>query len=54
MNLERIYIRMKITGIVILLIFYSIYMGKLLLQKKKGIQTDQIAKGRQRRTIRSL
>lgn len=39
---------MKITGIVILLIFYSIYIGKLLLQSRKGIQTDQIAKGRQK------
>lgn len=39
---------MKITGIAILLIFYSIYIGKLLLQRRKGIQTDQIAKGRQK------
>lgn len=39
---------MKIIGMVILLIFYSIYIGKLLLQRRKGIQTDQIAKGRQR------
>ena len=35
---------MKIMGIVILLVFYAIYIGKMILQKKKGIQTDQIAK----------
>lgn len=28
----------------ILLAFYGIYLGKMILQKKKGIQTDQIAK----------
>lgn len=39
---------MKIIGIVILLIFYSVYIGKMILQKRKGIQTDQIAKGKQR------
>ncbi len=39
---------MKVTGIVILLIFYSVYIGKMLLQKRKGIQTDQIAKGKQK------
>ncbi len=41
-------INMKIIGFRILLIFYSIYIGKLLLQKKKGIKTDQIAKGKQK------
>lgn len=39
---------MKIIGIVILLIFYSIYLGKMALQKRKGIQTDQIAKGKKK------
>lgn len=34
----------KVTGILILLVFYSIYIGKIILQRKKGIQTDQIAK----------
>lgn len=33
-----------ITAILILLVFYSIYISKMLLQKKQGIQTDQIAK----------
>lgn len=37
---------MKILGIAILLFFYSIYIGKMLLQKRKGIQTDQMAKGK--------
>ncbi len=36
---------MKIIGIIILLIFYSIYFGKMILQRRKGIQTDQMAKG---------
>lgn len=39
---------MKIIGIVILLIFYSIYLGKMALQKRKGIQTNQIAKGKKK------
>lgn len=36
---------MKIIGIIILLIFYSVYFGKMILQRRKGIQTDQMAKG---------
>lgn len=28
--------------------FYAVYLGKLLLQKRKGIQTDQIARGAQK------
>lgn len=39
---------MKIMGIVLLVMFYSIYIGKMLLQKKQGIQTDQIAKGKRK------
>lgn len=35
---------MKILGILLLLAFYSIYLGKMLLQRRRGIQTDQIAK----------
>lgn len=42
---------MKILGIVILIIFYSIYLGKMILQKKKGIQTDQIAKNKQKNKV---
>ena len=36
---------MKIIGIIILLIFYLVYFGKMILQRRKGIQTDQMAKG---------
>lgn len=39
---------MKITGIAILLFFYAVYLGKMLLQKRKGIQTDQMAKGEEK------
>lgn len=39
---------MKLFGITILVIFYSVYLGKMMLQKRKGIQTDQIAKGKQK------
>lgn len=38
----------RITAILILLVFYAVYIGKMILQRKKGIRTDQIAK-RQRR-----
>ncbi len=38
----------RITAILILLVFYSVYIGKMLLQKKQGIQTDQIAKSKKR------
>ena len=38
----------RITGIAILAVFYSVYIGKMLLQRRNGIQTDQIAKGKQR------
>lgn len=31
-----------------LIIFYSIYFGKMFAQKRKGIQTDQIAKGKEK------
>lgn len=36
----------QIMAVVILIIFYGIYLGKMLSQKRKGIQTDQIAKGK--------
>lgn len=38
----------KVGSIMILAAFYSIYIGKMLIQKKKGIQTDQIAKGKKK------
>lgn len=35
----------QIIGIVILIFFYAIYIGKMIAQRKKGIKTDQIAYG---------
>ena len=42
---------MKILGLAILIIFYGIYIGKMILQRRKGIQTDQIAKGKQKNKV---
>lgn len=36
----------QISAVIILLIFYGCYFGKMFMQKKKGIQTDQIGKGK--------
>lgn len=36
----------RILGIAILLVFYGCYFGKMISQKKKGIVTDQIGKGK--------
>lgn len=36
----------QIIGIIILLAFYGCYFGKMFSQRKKGIQTDQIGKGK--------
>lgn len=38
--------KFQICAIIILLIFYGCYFGKMVIQKKKGIQTDQIGKGK--------
>ena len=35
-------------GLLILAVFYAVYLGKMILQKRKGIQTDQIAKGKRK------
>lgn len=37
---------MKLLGILILFNFYAIYFGKMLIQKRNGIQMNQIAKGK--------
>lgn len=39
---------MRAIGFIILLVFYSVYIGKMVLQRRQGIQTDQIAKGTRR------
>ncbi len=36
----------QITAIIILLAFYGCYFVKMLMQKKKGIETNQIGKGK--------
>lgn len=38
----------QIVAFSILLVFYTIYIGKMISQKKKGIQTDQIARGKKK------
>lgn len=38
----------KIIGVIILLVFYTVYFGKMMLQKRKGIQTDQMAKRKEK------
>ena len=35
----------QISAVIILLVFYGCYFGKMFMQKKKGIQTDQIGQG---------
>lgn len=39
------------TAIIILLVFYGVYIGKMVLQRKRGILTDQIAKREKRDKI---
>ncbi len=36
----------KILAVIILILFYGCYFTKMILQKRKGIQTDQIGKGK--------
>ena len=31
--------------------FYTFYIGKMIIQKKKGIQTDQIARGKKSKKL---
>lgn len=38
----------KFIGIAILAAFYIVYFGKMILQRRRGINTDQIAKGKQK------
>lgn len=35
---------MRILGLLMLAIFYTVYLGKMILQKRKGIQTDHMAR----------
>lgn len=36
----------QVGAVIILFVFYGCYFGKMLIQKKKGIKTDQIGKGK--------
>lgn len=36
----------QVTAIILLLVFYGCYFGKMFLQKRQGIQTDQIGIGK--------
>lgn len=38
----------QLAAVMILLIFYGIYIGKMIAQKKKGIKTDQMAQGKKK------
>lgn len=39
---------MQAYALVILAAFYAVYLGKLVVQKRQGIETDQLAKGDKR------
>ncbi|MDR2083870.1 MAG: hypothetical protein LBP67_02605 [Bacteroidales bacterium] len=41
----------QIIAILILIFFYAIYIGKMIAQRKKGIQTDQIARGKKSKRL---
>lgn len=38
--------KFQIGAVIILLVFYGCYFGKMLIQNRKGIQTNQIGKGK--------
>lgn len=44
----------QILSFVALIAFYSIYVGKIFSQRKKGIQTDHIAKGGKKGTLMTI
>lgn len=43
---------MRGLGIGILVIFYGIYLGKMVFQRTRGIRTDHLAKGEEERAER--
>lgn len=43
-----------VPALLILVVFYCIYIGKMIAQKKKGIQTDQIGRGKEKSTRRTI
>lgn len=44
----------KIISISILFVFYSIYFIKMILQKRKGIRTNQIGKGQKAKNVLAI
>ncbi len=46
----------KIFALLIMVVFYSIYFGKMIIQKRQGIQTRQLGKGKNQnvRTVEIL
>lgn len=42
---------MKGIGLLILIVFYAVYISKAVMQKRKGIQTDQIARGKEKSKV---
>lgn len=44
----------QILSLSTLIAFYLIYVGKMIAQKKKGIQTDHIAKGKKKDTLMTV
>lgn len=49
-NLKRLVTSMiwNMFALFLLIVFYAVYLGKMLSQRRRGIQTDQIAKGKER------
>lgn len=56
MNFSENNLPFKLMAIFILAVFYAIYFGKMIIQKKKGITTHQIGKRKEKRlhTIETL
>lgn len=42
---------MKFAALFVIVFFYSVYLGKMLAQRKKGIRTDQIAVGKKKGSL---
>lgn len=43
---------LQISALLLLVVFYAAYFAKLVLQKRKGVQTDQIGRGnKQKKTL---
>lgn len=56
MNFSENNLPFKLMAIFILAVFYAIYFGKMIIQKKKGITTHQIGKRKEKRlhTVEAL